>query len=192
VEAKRLEEFFQQDGAGFCTRVINYDDLVFEERIKLACYSCEKYGKSWHCPPRIPALDYHALLGEYAHHLLVYREFPFRKTAPAGTDSSAAASGHPDYNEVRRESTQSLHKTLLRAERFCWENNVAPVASFIGGSCKLCKNGCNQTRCANPAAARISLEALGVNVIRTAQNAGLAIIRFPPEDILVRMGLLCW
>ena len=51
--------------------------------------------------------------------------------------------------------------------------------SFIGGSCKLCKNGCAKDKCNNPGMARIPLEATGVNVIKSLDN----IVRFDGKII---------
>jgi len=47
----------------------------------------------------------------------------------------------------------------LKMEKLLWEKNNSTAISFIGGSCKLCKNGCGSDKCNNPYMARSPLEA---------------------------------
>lgn len=193
MDFSRLENFFKNDPDGVEVSAIKHTDIEYEERIKLACFYCAQYGKNWHCPPHIPSLDFVSVINEYQNLMLVYKKQYFR--ADKEQDDTVAEHGGehlPEYSDARRESSLALHRAMLRAERFCWDNNVSPVATFVAGSCRLCKNGCNKDRCVNPGSARISLEATGMNVIKTAQNAGLSVIHFPPEEYLVRIGLFCW
>lgn len=62
---------------------------------------------------------------------------------------------------------------------------------LLGGACKLCKNGCMPERCANPYASRSPLEALGVNVMKSAASAGIE-VKFPTTEYMMRIGLLLW
>lgn len=73
-----------------------------------------------------------------------------------------------------------------------WEHNRPMAISFIGGSCKLCKNGCGPERCNQPYSARIPFEATGVNVIKTMEEQTGVKITFPPKDKLERIGLILW
>jgi len=153
-----------------------YDQLVFEERVQLACFHCHKYGVSWTCPPRIPSVDYRAVLAEYGTRLLVWCEMPITED---------------EYETVRRDSTNTLHRALLSAEKHLWDRGIPLTATFIGGSCKLCVGGCDPNRCRQPRLARIPLEATGVNVMKTATAAGFEVM-FPPKARLVRVGLIAW
>jgi predicted metal-binding protein len=170
-------DFIVGETADVCSAEIRYDQIVFEQRINLSCYYCAKYGRNWRCPPHLPELDFGTILSEYENLLIVCKRFVFKDAV--------------SYKEVRRESSLVLHKLLLKSERWLWNRDVAVCASFIGGSCKLCKTGCDTLRCANPAEARIPLEAIGVNVIKTAKNVGIDVL-FPPKGDIVRIGLLCW
>jgi len=157
-------------------RKIEGGDIVFEERVLLQCFHCEKYGINWTCPPKIPNVNYRNLLLEYDNLLLVYCKMPLRN-------------GRMDV--VRRDSTNLLHRTLLKAEAFLWDNNYPLAICFIGGSCKLCAQGCDEHACRQPKLARIPIEATGINVIKTAENVGLE-VKFPPKNDLYRVGLLAW
>jgi predicted metal-binding protein len=151
-------------------------DLVFEERVLLNCFHCQRYKVNWTCPPHIPDLDYRKLICEYENALVVYCKMPLKKGKMA---------------VLRRESTNILHRALLSAEKLLWENNYPLAVSFIGGSCKLCAEGCDPHGCRQPTLARIPVEAAGINVVKTLAGKGIDIV-FPPNDYLYRVGLLLW
>lgn len=151
-------------------------DLVFEERVKLNCFYCKNYNTHWMCPPRIPQLDYQKVISEYDHGIFARIEMPF-------TDA--------DFPDIRVRSTNELHRALLSLERYLWEHDEPLALSFIGGSCKLCKNGCGKERCNNPYQARMSMEASGINVVESLRKYGISVV-FPPKGSLVRIGMLLW
>lgn len=150
--------------------------LIFEERVKLNCFYCKNYGQNWKCPPKIPQIDYQKMVSEYQYGVFAKLELPFTEET---------------FGDVRTQSTNRLHQALLKMERYMWEHNMPLAVSFIGGSCKLCKNGCGKERCNNPYLARMSIEAMGVNVVKSAEACGIS-IAFPPERRLVRLGMLLW
>lgn len=155
---------------------IKASQLAFEERVHLNCFHCIRYGVNWTCPPKIPQVDYQKLICEYENLLLVYCKMPL--TADK-------------FEVVRRTSTNTLHHALLAAEKLLWESNYPLAISFMGGSCKLCPEGCDELACRHPDKARIPLEGIGVNVVKSAENVGLNIV-FPPVDYMFRVGLLGW
>jgi len=152
------------------------NDLVFEERVKLNCFYCKYYNTHWKCPPKIPPIDYRKVVSEFEHGAFVKIELPFSEN---------------DFSEIRIRSTNDLHRGLLKLEHYMWEHNHPLSVSFIGGSCKLCKNGCGTERCNNPYQARMSMEGAGINVIKSLEKYGLHIV-FPPKNRLTRVGMLLW
>lgn len=150
--------------------------LVFEERVALQCYTCARYNKVFTCPPRIPALNYQKLIGEYDNCVVAYCCMPFIKT---------------NYSEVRANSTNLLHKVLIQLEDVLRDKNYPFAMSFIGGSCKLCKVGCHPEKCNNPTMARIPVEATGINLVKSLSKIGIH-VEFPVTDKITRYGLLLW
>ena len=148
----------------------------FEERVLMQCFSCKRYNHSFTCPPRAPKLDYKRLISEYENCAVAYCCLPFNKK---------------DYPEVRINSSNLLHRTLLKLEDVLRQSNYPLALSFIGGSCKLCKNGCNLVNCAAPNLARIPLEATGINVVKSLQKIGIEVV-FPVKNKITRYGLLLW
>jgi predicted metal-binding protein len=159
-------------------RMVKYHilSLVFEERVKVKCFYCSRYNAKWTCPPRIPDVDYQAAMRQYNNAAFVICELPL-------------ADG--EYEEIRTQSTNELHKGLLYLERLLWDNDNPMSLSFIGGSCKLCKNGCAPDYCRNPGLKRIPLEATGCNVIKSLAKSGIK-VSFLPSDVMRRYGLILW
>ncbi len=152
-------------------------EVVFEENVKMNCYYCSKYGTNWRCPPNIPDIDYAKMFSEFDMGLLIKLEYK--------------VSNYDDYSDLRRVSSNTLHKILLTLEKWLWNRGKSNAISFGAGSCKLCKDGCGKDKCKNPGLARCSLEAVGVNVVKTCEKAEIP-ITFPPVDVLARVGLIMW
>lgn len=165
-----------KDYEGISFYPMSPQELVFEERVKLNCFYCKNYNLNWKCPPKIPDIDYQQIMGEYENGLFVKVELPF-------TDEN--------FSEIRARTTNDLHRALLKLEQCLWEHDFPLAVSFIGGSCKLCKNGCGQDRCNSPYLSRMPMEATGINVVKSAEKYGIPLV-FPPKGSLTRLGLLLW
>jgi len=153
------------------------DIFVFEEKVKLLCFHCAHYNEKWTCPPRIPNLNYEKIFKEdYKNALIVFTKIRVEDD---------------NFEEVRRLSTNVVHKALLHLEKVLYDNNLPTRVSFIGGSCKLCKNGCASDKCRNPYLARIPLEGTGCNLIESFKKVGIK-IEFPIKDYLSRYGVILW
>lgn len=156
---------------------IQYKDIVFEERVKQKCFHCKNYNRKWTCPGHLPAVDYRKLVEEYEHAAVIICKMPI--------DNNIVD------EETRYKSTNMVHRAMLWLESELYKRNNSLSVSFIGGSCKLCKNGCNSERCVNPELSRVPWEAMGCNVVATLKNIGIDVV-FPPRDYLYRYGLFLW
>ena len=157
-------------------RVLPISSFVFEERVKQKCFHCKNYRYKWTCPGNLPPIDYKKLVSEYENAAVVICKLPI----------DAA-----NFEQVRSRSTNLVHKALLYLEKELYNNNCSLALSFIGGSCKLCKNGCSKDGCANPYLSRTPWEGMGCNVVATLKNIGIE-VKFPPTDYLFRYGLILW
>jgi len=155
---------------------LEHRQIVLEERVRFNCFFCRNYSNKWCCPPNIPDLDYSRVLQEYDNFLLLTYKYGF--------DGEITT-------EDRTLSTNIVHKLGLELEKFLWENNHPLAKVFIGGGCKLCGYTCPMDDCSKPTMRRLPLEAIGVNVVKTAGNIGIDIV-FPPKNYFYRVGLLLW
>ena len=152
------------------------DQIVFENRVLVNCFYCSKYNKQWTCPPNIPSIDYQKVINEYDNIIILGASYQTNKL---------------NYSEIRIKSTNEIHTCLLKLEKVLWDNNYPMAISFIGGSCKLCKNGCAEDKCRNSGSARIPIEAIGINVIKTLKNINVE-IDFSNDLNISRYGMLLW
>ena len=153
--------------------IILPQELVFDDRVILQCFNCKNFGVKHTCPPHIMDVDFEKMIKKYKKGLLVLVKF----------DSSI------DFAKARLESTNKLHKILLQLEKVAFSQDNHFTTSFIGGSCKLCPNGCAEGSCRNTAMSRIPLESTGVDVVETLKKFGIE-LKFPAKDLIYRVGLL--
>jgi predicted metal-binding protein len=183
-------------------RVIPASAVVVEDRVALKCRAgCIAYGTKLTCPPHAPTpKEFRRVLAEYTTALLV------KFVSPAQADPDVICSIYrywldpaaPAEKKAQAEQfwkdhfngTGSFAPMMLELER-CAFNAGNPFAlAFVNGSCRLCET-CNVERgvCLHPTRARIPEHAVGVNMVRTAERAGIP-IRFPVEGHPELMALL--
>lgn len=151
---------------------IDKNDIVFEESVKMNCFYCAKYNNNFKCPPNIPQINFVKMISEYEHVFIVYTKFKI-----------------DDVERTRRESSIYLHNAMIAMEKELWKHNNSTALSFIGGSCKLCANGCDDKKCRNPYLARTPVEALGINIIKTVRKYGIKVYFYNIKEML-RIGML--
>ena len=177
VLENELKVFFEGKSENLFFSFIDPRAIIFEERVKLKCMFCERFGNNRRCPPYPNGIDIKTSIGEYEKCMVVYTIFHYKN--------------EQEMAMVRRESTNYLHKSLLELDKILWKNEQVLGVSFIGGSCKLCKDGCAPI-CRNPVNSRIPVEATGINVLSTIKNELNIEIKFNEPGILYRVGLLFW
>lgn len=137
--------------------------LVPEERIRAFCVEnkCGNYGHNYMCPPHASSLE------DIRKNL---------KNFPRGVllQYSKALDTTDDLERVR-ETKIDFHKKVLQIEDFFRRSGAGRVWGLIGGSCGLCDTCRINTSepCPYPERARMSLEAIGVDVLGLADKLGL-------------------
>lgn len=175
ISYEMVETYIKENLPEFSFARVDPKSIEFEQRLELLCFYCAHYNVKWTCPPKIPKADYQKVFGEYDHALLVTYQMTVQE----------------DPMKARTDSSVKLHRALLDIEDFLLQRGNPFRLSFIGGSCKLCKNDCAKDKCRNPYEARIPLEATTVNVIKLAERCGIE-LKFPVEETIRRIGLILW
>jgi predicted metal-binding protein len=148
---------------------IRVTDIEVDGRTSLKCLVplCSHYNRDLLCPPNvIPVAQFREVLSCYHYAILIMLEIP----------SDDLITPRTDYLNVARNSQKKLHEVISRVESLCLEKGHYFAAGLIGGSCPLCdecvgvKSG---LPCRHPFKARAAMEAMGIDVISTARNAGL-------------------
>lgn len=183
-------------------RIIPASEICVEDRVVLKCRTgCISYGKKLTCPPHVPTPEeFRKILSEYRCALLV------RFISPAVADPDIICSIYrywldPEAPAEKKEKatafwqdhfagTRTFAPAMLELEKTAFNAGYTFALAFINGSCRLCES-CNVKGgiCVHPTMARITEHAVGINMKKTAEKAGIP-IRFPVTGHPVSMALL--
>ncbi len=181
-------------------KVVLSDHIFVEDRVTLKCRGCVGYGKKLTCPPHVPTPEeFRRILSEYHYGLLV------KFKSPARTDDDVVKSIYkywldPAAPSDKKEKasrfwneyfdySKEIHLTMLELEKAAFNEGYTFAVAFVNGSCRLCEK-CNLEKgiCLHPNMARIPEHAVGINMKKTAEEAGMA-LKFPikgnPEPMAV-------
>jgi len=181
-------------------RPIKAEQVVVDERVRLKCRypPCVKYGRNLMCPPFTPeAEEFRGYLSKYEYAVLVQVEFSIPKEVEERIQRGDARfldlMKDEELNLLRSEWMTSLWKRLydivVAVEREAFNRGYYLSLGLIAGSCMLCDECDPKSPCRRPWEARPSMEGVGIDVYRTAKNAGLD-IEFPVKATRLMNGLI--
>ena len=182
-------------------KIIPTEKVIVEDRVVLKCkVGCNHYGKTLACPPYTPtAEEFRKIVSEYSFAMFM----KFTSTAEAEPEVLAklmVAESDPTVSKEIKEKAAKFwqnwkddkHKMLqsvVDLEKAAMNKGYSLALSFVSGHCQLCEKCNTETRiCRHPELARWSEDAIGVNVKKTAANAGIT-VTFPfvknPESFAI-------
>ncbi len=167
-------------------KIIPASKVVVEDRVVLKCkVGCNHHGKTLACPPYTPsAEEFRKIVSEYSYAMFmkftttaaadqeVYKHLMTYETDPnlSKEIKSKAAKFWQDWKDSKREMLQKV----VDLEKAAMNKGYTLAITFVSGHCQLCEKCDTETRiCRNPNLARWSEDAVGVNVKKTAANAGI-------------------
>jgi len=147
------------------TKIIDTNSIVFDEGTRNKCAEnlCGNFGKNLMCPPSIKEVkEYENISKNYSVALLVQSE----------SDCSMFTTYNEEAEKFVREQSIKLHNSLVHLETRAKSQGLENALACVGGSCKLCDKcaGFEGKPCVNPDMARPSMEAMGIDVIKTCNN----------------------
>jgi len=150
----KIKEYSEKLGIDVCVEIYP-ESLIPEERIRKYCEEnkCGSYGRNYMCPPNAGSLDeIRERLKNYSQgYLFQYsREMDLKK----------------DWKKLIK-SKDDFHKMILKIEDYMKKEGIEDVWGLIGGNCGLCETCAIQKDepCRHPDKARMSLEAIGIDVV---------------------------
>jgi predicted metal-binding protein len=177
------------------TNAVSFDakGVVVDERVRLKCLVplCDDYGLNLMCPPHVMNVrEFREVLAKYTWAILIQIEVPIKaemKKEIRKASDVAALYKNAQFMDSYKTSFDpiklKLHHIINKVEAKASMLGYRFATGFKAGSCKLCpecvtKN--SQESCRNPFKSRPAMEAVGIDVFKTAENAGL------PFDIPVK------
>lgn len=161
----------------------NTADIVIDERVRLKCRVpvCDSYNKNLMCPPYVPSME------EFREALANYRQAILIQISADLHETHANAPREEVFLPARK-----LHELVNLGEREAFTAGFRFAAGLIGGCCRLCEEcvaAQGGTSCRFPFQARPSMEAMGIDVVATAEKVGLP-LTFPITNKVTWMGLI--
>ena len=186
-----LEKFALDLGVALA-KIIPAEKVVVEDRVRLKCMVCPYYGKNLKCPPYTPSIaEFKRMLNEYSTAMIVKLKPPEKSgkiekyEQIKGEKSRLWNQDLTNLSPAIWADISNIYKTLLtdllEIERAAFNQGYAFAMAFFGGKCLLCENCDLDNGCQNALMARFSAEAMGINVLKTAENVGME-LKFPNED----------
>jgi predicted metal-binding protein len=172
-------------------KIIPASKIVVEDRVVLKCkVGCNNYGKTLACPPYTPsAEEFRKIVSEYSY--AMFMKFTSKAEADVELQKSLSKSETDstlpsDIKEKAdkfwaawKKDKKEMLESVVTLEKEAMRKGYSLAISFVSGSCQLCEKCNTKDRiCAHPEMARYSEDAVGVNVKKTAKNAGISFI-FP-------------
>jgi predicted metal-binding protein len=158
----RTVEFARQLGIETC---LEFDPAIIvpEQKIRAFCQEniCGNYGNNYTCPPYVGTLEeINVNLRKFRRGLLLQ----YLKVIDVKGNKEAVL-----------ETMIGFHNKVLQIEEFLRTKGVDPVWGMIGGNCGLCDNckARSNEPCLHPDKARMSLEAIAVDVVGLLERLGL-------------------
>ena len=168
-----------------CAKVMRSGDIVIDKRVRLKCAVpvCSSYGRHLLCPPNLmPAEEFEGIVRSYGRAIImqVEDELDSSDRSRKGINKELDDSIGP-YAGQRR-----LHKLVNEVEAAAFKRGFYLAAGFIAGECLLCPECIGQASgkpCRRPFEARPSMEAMGIDVLKTCENAGMSVHLSSKEKI---------
>lgn len=187
------------------TNAVSFDaeGVVVDERVRLKCLVpvCDDYGLNMMCPPNVMGVqEFREVLAKYNWAILIQIEkmipTDMKKEIQQAKDVAALYKSNKFLDSYRKSfdpTKLKLHRIVHEVEAQAFGLGYRFATGFIGGSCRLCPRCVAISNvpepCRHPFRARPSMEAVGIDVFKTAENAGLP-FAIPPRNKTVWNGLV--
>jgi predicted metal-binding protein len=181
-------------------KVIPAKLIVVDERVQLKCRypPCLYYGKNLMCPPYTPsAKEFREYVAKYKHAILIQRDAPIaeeikKRIKGEGKKLEDLMKDESFRSLVEKEMAEEwkkLHAIICAVERECMNKGYYLSLGLIGGHCMLCDKCDPNLPCKKPWEARPGMEAVGIDVYKTAKNSGLE-FEWSKKESMVANGLI--
>jgi predicted metal-binding protein len=162
-------------------KAIKSSDIIVDPRVSLKCRVpiCYRYGNNLTCPPHVmSASEFQEILTRYAYAVLIEVEASFPdEVIQAAKKADNMAEFFSDKNNVKPllARTKEFAPIIDKIEAIAFNLGYRFAAGFSVGACILCDECVTKhpgEPCRHPFKARPSMEAVGIDVFKTAERAG--------------------
>ncbi len=157
-------------------------DIVVDPRVIMKCRVpiCAYYGNNFMCPPYVMNVsEFQEILSKYTHAVLIQVEIPLPQEiiqAIYQEANFAELFKNKNYLQSLLPGWRKFEELINKIEAISFNLGYRFAAGFGGGPCKLCDECVTKQPgepCRHPFQARPSMEAVGIDVLKTAERAGV-------------------
>lgn len=181
---------------------MNVKDVVVDERVRLKCLvpPCDDYGLNLMCPPYVMSVqEFRELLSKYMWAVLIQIEASItadmKKEIQQANDVAMLYESQKfvnNYKKIFGPVRLKLHRIVNKVEAKANILGYQFATGFKAGPCRFCPECAAKNLdkvCRHQYQSRPSMEAVGIDVFKTAENAGLQ-FDFPVKEKAVWNGLV--
>lgn len=160
-------------------RIIDAKKVAIDKRVRLKCSVpvCASYNSHPMCPPNLMSVDEFAeILSLYDKALILQVEADYDSADKSENSLDKRICDELERSTNTREWESKLHILVNRLETVAFKEGYYLAAGLIGGNCSLCSDCVtihSNMPCRRPFEARPSMEAMGIDVLKTCENSGL-------------------
>ena len=180
---------------------IKYSEIFFDPKVQTMCispsFTCPYYNHSHSCPPVAPYLEKE--ISSFKKFYLIYSKTNLSEYI------KKIKMKYPNRSEFKIKNSfymKNLYKDDLYKEvdKFLTSinNNFSETMLLYDGTCRICHNKQDGSctfdggkPCRYPNKKRFSMEAVGIEVIRTVYDLKHKDFEYPSKDYAYRFGLVC-
>lgn len=162
-------------------KAIRSEDIVVDERVRLKCTIplCDNYNRHLLCPPNLMSVEeFRKALSRYRSAVIIQLDANYDST-----DKSSSKLTLDLQKRLRTEThgerwEKKLHTIVSEVEAAAFKKGFYLAAGLIGSDCTLCPECVGKgssNACKHPFLARPSMQAMGIDVIKTSRNAGMPV-----------------
>ena len=196
IEPKRYSEFIKValKAGATAARIIPARQVVIDVRVRFKCEvpRCAGYGQFLTCPPHVMPVDtFSKVLSGYKWGILVQVEAKNIDSTDKGKGRISRAI-LKENTKLHRPFKLKLLEVVEAVEAAAFKKGMQFAAGLVGGSCVLCERCVDDKfsdACRHPFRARPAMEAVGIDVVKTAQNVSLP-IHLSSSNNVVWTGLI--
>jgi predicted metal-binding protein len=196
IDLERLCESAKRLGASGAASMSSHG-VIIDLRVRLKCMVplCASYGRNLQCPPNVMSVEeFSKVVSKFGHVVVVQYPIPmdtkFIEQNFKGQELESVRSSDA-YMERVSKSEREFVDLLCQLEKEALNMGYRFATALSGGACRLCDEcvGLSGEACRHPFKSRPAMEAMGIDVVKTALNAGLK-FEMPAKDHPVWTGLL--
>lgn len=162
-------------------KAIRAEDIVVDERVRLKCAVplCDNYNRHLLCPPNLMTVEeFRKVVSAYRAAIIIQLEADYDSTDKSSSRLSGQLQRQLEARTGGEKWEKRLHSIVAEVEAAAFKSGFYLAAGLIGSECVLCPECVGKDAghaCRHPFRARPSMQAMGIDVIRTCKNAGMPV-----------------